>query len=295
MKILSFGEIIWDVYADRAVIGGAPLNFAAHCVKCGAKGYILSAVGNDALGDDALSELDRLGVSSSLVIRNEYPTGTCKVTLDSNGIPAYSLAADTAYDRVVLTDVILRQIRDEHFDALCFGTLAQRNEVSAESLALLLKECSIKEIFCDLNLRPCGYSNESVTRCLEHATTLKLSDEEAPLLEDLDVLHDVCFSSPRTAIIEIFNRYPNIKRVLYTKGSNGSEVHTRDTSAEIPAVKAATISTVGAGDSYGAAWLTAMLGGVSYTDAAHLAARVSAFVVSNTEAVPPYSLDQMIS
>lgn len=294
MKILSFGEIIWDVYADRAVIGGAPLNFAAHCVKCGAEGYILSAVGNDALGDNALSELALLGVSSSLVIRNKYPTGTCQVTLDANGIPTYSLAADTAYDRVVLTDVILRQIRDEHFDALCFGTLAQRNEGSADSLGRLLDECSIKEIFCDLNLRPNGYSNESVKRCIEHATTLKLSDEEAPLLEELDVLRGVCFSSPREAIIEIFNRYPNIKRVLYTKGANGSEVHTREEYVEIPAVEAEAVSTVGAGDSYGAAWLTAMLGGASNADAAHLAAKVSAFVVSNKEAVPLYSLEQMI-
>ena len=93
----------------------------------------------------------------------------------------------------------------------------------------------------------------------------------------------------------MLNRYPNIKRVLYTKGANGSEFHTREEYVEIPAVKAKAVSTVGAGDSYGAAWLTAMLGGASCTDAAHLAARVSAFVVSNTEAVPPYSLDQMIS
>ena len=294
MKILSFGEIIWDVYADRAVIGGAPLNFAAHCVKCGAEGYILSAVGNDTLGDDALSELSRLGVNSSLVIRNESPTGTCNVTLDANGIPTYSLAADMAYDRVVLTDSFLRQIRDEHFDALCFGTLAQRNEISADSLGRLLDECSIKEIFCDLNLRPNGYTNESVKRCIEHATTLKLSDEEAPLLEELDVLRGVCFSSPREAIIEILNRYPNIKRVLYTKGTNGSEVHTREEYVEIPAVEAEAVSTVGAGDSYGAAWLSAMLGGASYTDAAHLAARVSAFVVSSKEAVPAYSINQMM-
>ena len=194
----------------------------------------------------------------------------------------------------MLTDIILRQIRDEHFDALCFGTLAQRNEVSADSLGRLLDECSIREIFCDLNLRPNGYTNESVKRCIEHATTLKLSDEEAPLLVELDVLRGVCFSSPREAIIEIFNRYPNIKRMLYTKGANGSEVHTRDTFTEIPALKTETVSTVGAGDSYGAAWLTAMLGGASYTDAAHLAAKVSAFVVSNQEAVPQYSLDQMI-
>ena len=291
MKILSFGEIIWDVYPDRAVIGGAPMNFAAHCTKCGAEGYILSAIGNDELGDDALSELSRLGVNTSFVSRNPYPTGRCNVTLDENRIPTYSLVTDVAYDYIDVSDSVANRIRDEGFDALCFGTLSQRNTVSATALRNLLDTCDIKEIFCDINLRPNGYCEDSVKLCFEKATTLKISDEEAPLLEAFEMMSGISFSNARKAFIEIFKRYPNIKRILYTKGANGSEVHTREDQIDIAPVKVKAVSSVGAGDSFGASWLTAMLGGASYEDAARLAARISAFVVSRTEAVPEYSIE----
>ena len=290
MKILSFGEIIWDVYPDRAVIGGAPMNFAAHCAKCGAEGYILSAIGNDKLGDDALSELARLGVNTSLVSRNAYPTGRCNVTLDENRIPTYSLVTDVAYDYIEFSDELAARVRAEGFDALCFGTLSQRNTVSAATLRKLLDSCDFPEIFCDINLRPNGYSESSVKLCFENATTLKISDEEAPLLEKFDIMRGISFSDARAAFIEIFDRYPNIKTVLYTKGANGSEVHTREEQIDIAPVKVEAVSSVGAGDSFGASWLTAMLGGATYEDAARLAAKVSAFVVSRTEAVPEYSL-----
>lgn len=290
MKILSFGEIIWDVYPDSAVIGGAPMNFAAHCTKCGAEGYILSAVGNDKLGDDALSELSRLGVNTSLVSRNDYPTGRCNVTLDENRIPTYSLVSNVAYDHIEYSDELFEKVNGEKFDALCFGTLSQRNPVSALTLRKLLDNCDIDEIFCDVNLRPNGYSEGSVRLCFERSTTLKISDEEAPLLEAFDFIRGISFSNARDAICEIFKRYPNIKRILYTKGSAGAEVHTRDEQIIIDPVKVDAVSSVGAGDSFGASWLTAMLGGASYGDAARLAAKVSAFVVSRTEAVPEYSL-----
>ena len=295
MKILSFGEIIWDVYPDRAVIGGAPMNFAAHCTKCTAQGYILSAIGSDKLGDDALSELARLGVNTSLVSRNAYPTGRCNVTLDENRIPTYSLVSDVAYDYIEFSDGLAERIRNEKFDALCFGTLSQRNDVSADTLGKLLSSCDIKEIFCDINLRPNGYCEDSVRRCFENATTLKISDEEAPLLEKFDMMRGISFTDARAAFIEIFERYPNIKRILYTKGANGSEVHTREEQISIDPVKVEAVSSVGAGDSFGASWLTAMLGGASYEDAARLAAKVSAFVVSRTEAVPDYSVDEFLN
>jgi len=291
MKILSFGEIIWDVYPDKAVIGGAPLNFAAHCVKCGAEGYILSAVGNDELGDKALDELSRLGVSAELVSRVERPTGTCLVTLNEKRIPSYNLISDVAYDFIEFSDSLAKKINGERFDAICFGTLSQRSPVSASTLRALLDNCEFGEIFCDVNLRPNGYCESSVKLCFERANTLKISDEEAPLLEAFDFMNGISFGDARAAFVEIFERYPNIKRVLYTKGADGSEVHTREGFTEISPVKVPVVSTVGAGDSFGSSWLTSMLGGATFEEAAKIATRVSAFVVSRTEAIPDYSIE----
>ena len=291
MKILSFGEIIWDVYADRAVIGGAPLNFAAHCVKCGADGYILSAVGNDELGDKAIGELERLNVSTALVGRAKQPTGTCIVTLNEKRIPSYNLINNVAYDFIELSEHTLQKINLECFDAICFGTLSQRNPVSAATLRSLLDACDFGEIFCDINLRPNGYCEDSVKLCFERATTLKISDEEAPLLERFDFMKDISFADSRTALLKLFERYPNVKRILYTKGADGSEVHTREGFTVIAPVSVPVVSTVGAGDSFGASWLTSMLCGATFEDAAKIATKVSAFVVSRTEAIPDYSIE----
>ena len=66
MKALVFGEIIWDVYPDGAVLGGAPFNFCAHCVQCGGKGALLSAVGRDERGAQARTALRHPGVETAL-------------------------------------------------------------------------------------------------------------------------------------------------------------------------------------------------------------------------------------
>ena len=116
-KILSFGEIIWDVFPDGdAVIGGAPLNFAAHAVKCGTKSSLLSAVGNDDLGAKALKELQRLGVNTDFVGKSDLATGRCIVTLQ-NGSPSSEVCRPAAYDRISLTQKSIDSINTESFDA----------------------------------------------------------------------------------------------------------------------------------------------------------------------------------
>ncbi len=106
MKILSFGEIIWDLYGDRRVIGGAPLNFAGHCAMGGHEAFLLSAVGQDRLGNAALAALADLGIGSDFVLENGRETGQCIVSLDEKGIPSYRVLTDTAYDNISGVDTV---------------------------------------------------------------------------------------------------------------------------------------------------------------------------------------------
>ena len=152
-KILTFGEIIWDVYPDKKLIGGAGLNFAAHAAKCGAESYMMSATGRDVLGDDALSCMSKFGVRSELIKRCNKPTGQCLVTLNERGIPSYNVLRDVAYDNIALNDNDIEKINRYGFDAIYFGTLIQRSAVSRESLHRIVKECSFSEKICDVNLR----------------------------------------------------------------------------------------------------------------------------------------------
>ncbi len=288
-KILSFGEIIWDVFPDgEAVIGGAPLNFAAHAVKCGAGASLLSAVGDDTLGEKAHKELLRLGVDSTFVEKSQLPTGRCMVTL-KNGSPSYEVCRPAAYDRILLTQEVLDRINAEHFDAFSFGTLAAREPASRKALLQILTSCSFGSVFSDINLRPDCYDEASVKLALEHATILKLSDEEEPLLSAFPFYRSLCPGGLEKHTADLFDAYPNLSLILFTKGEKGATVYPKNRPPlAVAPCKTQVVSAVGAGDSFGAAFLASILDGASLSDAAARASRISAFVVSQKEAIPEY-------
>ncbi len=291
LKILSFGEIIWDVYNDDKTLGGAPLNFAAHAVKCGADGYILSAVGRDEYGAQARAITEASGVKTDLLGVNTYPTGRCDVTLGEGGIPKYEIARDTAYDNVSLSEKELEYVSLQCFDALYFGTLIQRSPVSRAALEQICANVKFKDIICDVNLRDGCYSAETALYCLQNATILKISDEEEPELRRMGLYRSID-SSPESVALSISEKYPNVRILLLTMGKNGSVTYCAETKKLYftPAVKTKVISTVGAGDSFLAAWCCSYLNGEDIETANEKAATLSAFVVSRKEAVPHYEL-----
>lgn len=281
MKILAIGEIIFDVFDGEAEIGGAPLNFCAHCAALGAESAIISAVGNDALAFIAIENLRKFGVNTKYVQRNDLPTGQCLVTV-KNGNPEYNVLRPAAYDKI--------QITDEHFsaDVFAFGTLIQRDKMSQSTVVNVLKNGNFKEIFCDVNLRNGCYDRESCLLCLENTSILKISAEEEPLLREFGFYKSG--NSEKETVESICESFQNIRLVLLTKGENGSLIYDRSENKfyDIPAEDAEVVSTVGAGDSYSAAFLCEYLKSGNITDAAKAGSKLSAFVVSHREAVPNY-------
>ena len=286
-NILSVGEIIWDVYPTSREIGGAPLNFASHCAICGAKSLLLSAVGNDELGDQALSFLECVGVDTRFVDRVDAPTGQCTVTLSEHGIPHYCIEPDVAYDRISISSALCDFI-GSGVDACAFGTLIQRTPQARETIRELLRVGRFEEIFCDVNLRPNCYDVESTRLCMENATILKLSREEEPTLRQLG-LYDATSDAPEDILRAIIATYQNLHTVLLTDGKNGAYAYLRRENAILfePAYDAgAVISTVGAGDSFGAAWLVSYLEGDAPAVSLYKAAERSGHVVARREAIP---------
>ena len=179
MKIVAFGEIIWDIYPDERCIGGAPLNFTAHAAQLGAQALLISAVGDDALGVAAREQLRHFGVDDAAISTvSGKPTGQCIVTVDGQNTPHYDLLSDTAYDAIFCDAV-------PNCDAFVFGTLIQRSRYNRRTLQQLLENGHFGEVFCDLNIRPPYYDAESVERCLRYATILKVSREELPAVTQL--------------------------------------------------------------------------------------------------------------
>ena len=286
MKVLSFGEVLWDTYPTEKHIGGAPLNFSAHFVKAGGEAYLLSAVGKDDLGADALSFLKAHGVRTDFVsVLQGKRTGECLVTLDGQGIPHYDLLSDVAYDEIPEPD-----LSDADFDAFYFGSLALRSEKNRETVSKILQSHAFGDVFVDINIRPPFFSSDVIRFAFQNATILKISEEEMPTVTKLLFGWERDAAEAIKAIAETFG---NVKIILVTKGENGSVAYDCKSGRTdyCEAIKVKVASTVGAGDSFSAAFLYGYLSGKPIEDCLRSASRVSAFVCSKAEAIPPDPID----
>lgn len=275
MRILSFGEILWDIFPDEKKIGGAPFNFAAHAARLGAESFMVSAVGNDENGTDALNEVDRLGIKRDYIhIDRKYKTGYCAVTL-TDGKPSYDLVRDVAYDHI--PDVCPRG----RFDALYMGTLALRSPDSRRAFEKLLKYTDAKEIFFDVNFRGNFYTRELVSALLKETTILKISDEEIGFFGKRDHIN---------VLLDLSKTYPKLKYICLTLGKDGALVYDCRNKAILYSdkPKGKVVSTVGAGDSFAACFLVSILSGKTVSDSLDRAVTLSDFVVTQLGAVPDY-------
>ena len=267
--VISFGEILWDVIDGIPHIGGAPFNFAAHAARCGLKTGVVSAVGNDGLGRDALKAATGFGVDVSQVTAHPVlPTGTVNVTLQ-NGIPSYEIVQPVAWDEIALPERLHLTPR-----AFYFGTLSQRCPVSAATLQELLQRFESSLVFFDVNLRQDFWSAEIVEKGLANADILKVNDEE---MDRLGFVPD-----------ELLARFPRLKIIVETRGALGCRIVSRKGERfESPAfTEEPVVDTVGAGDSFSAAFLASVLRGESLQLAAEAGNRLAGRVAARAGAIP---------
>ncbi len=284
MKALVFGEVLWDIYPDQKVIGGAPFNFASHLSLLGHDVALVSAVGDDALGEETRACIRQMGVSDRFVATVGQPTGRCLVTLDIDGLPQYDLCRDVAYDYIPLTPQRLAELDGDGAELLYFNTLAQRHPISRAAIRTILDAIPFREIVCDLNIRPNGYDADSVNLCLSRATILKVSAEEAHFLAELGLVpSDIPLADALRA------SFLNLRLLIYTMGGEGSTVYDlRDgrvyRSGKPEAVE--VVSTVGAGDCYAATFVDRYCRGATIDQAIQAATARSSLVVADIAAIP---------
>lgn len=276
--IVGIGELLWDMLPSGKAIGGAPANFAYHAGRLGEEGWVVSAVGDDALGHEILDVLDEKRLHS-LVAMVDKPTGTVQVSLDDAGVPTYTIVEDVAWDHIPFTSKM--QELASRADAVCFGSLVQRNGSRASVLKFLeAVPASALKVF-DINLRQHFYTPEILRKSLEIADVLKINDEEIVTLSEMFGLG----SDPREACRKLIGQY-SLRFVLLTKGARGSEVISPDEVIPQGVGKVDVVDTVGAGDAFTAAFTVAYLRGDSLADAQKLAGEVTAYVCSHKGAMP---------
>lgn len=280
--IVGMGEALWDVLPEGKKIGGAPANFAYHVSQFGFDSRVVSAVGNDELGKEILKVFGEKYLKHQLQIV-DYPTGTVQVTLDDNGIPCYDIKEGVAWDNIPFTDDLKRLALSTR--AVCFGSLAQRNEVSRAAINRFLDTMPDGDgqlkIF-DINLRQGFFTKEIIRDSCQRCNVLKINDEELVVISRLFGypgidLQDKCWI--------LLAKY-NLKMLILTCGTNGSYVFTPGVVSfqETPRVPVA--DTVGAGDSFTATFTAALLRGKSVPEAHKLAVEVSAYVCTQRGAMP---------
>lgn len=279
--IVGLGEILWDMLPEGKQLGGAPANFAYHVGQFGLNGCAVSAIGNDSLGQEILEQLGRRRMNVCLE-RTAYPTGCVDVTLDKDGVPQYEIKQNVAWDNIPWSAKI--QEIAENTMVVCYGSLAQRNSVTRQTIHKFLDVMPLEatlRVF-DINLRQHFYTKDIISDSLKRCDVLKINDEELLSLREMFELPDVDVKSLCGTLLSMFG----LKMLILTCGVNGSYVFASDTTSFIPTPKVEVVDTVGAGDSFTAAFCSAMLKGRSIEIAHKLAVDVSAFVCTQKGAMP---------
>lgn len=278
--IVGLGEVLWDVFPTGKKLGGAPANFAYHVGQFGFDSIAVSALGEDELAAETIEALDSRGLKYMLP-RVPFPTGKVQVQLDDQGVPTYDICEGVAWDNIPFTKDLEEIAHNTR--AVCWGSLAQRSEVSRQTIHKFLKAApkDCLKVF-DINLRQNFYNEEIIQKSLKKCNILKINDEELVTIGRL-------FGYPGLDISNkcwlILGKY-NLDMLVLTCGVNGSYVFTPGAMSFVETPKVEVADTVGAGDSFTATFCSAVLNGMPVAEAHKLAVEVSAYVCTQSGAMP---------
>ena len=280
--IVGMGEALWDCLPEGRKLGGAPANFAYHVGQFGWHTVVVSAIGQDTLGDEILERIEGVNLDHRIV-RVPFPTGTVQVTLSGDGIPAYEICENVAWDNIPWSEEL--EALAQRTKAVCFGSLAQRSAESRNTILRFLgtMDADTERIY-DINLRQSFYSLEVIEESLRRATILKLNDEEIEVVKALLQIS----GTPEEVCRQIIARYETVKMVIFTCGAIGSYVFTADATSYVETPKVKVADTVGAGDSFTATFVAQYLKGKSIPEAHKIAVQASAFVCTQNGAMPVF-------
>lgn len=280
--VVGMGEVLWDVLPDGKKLGGAPANFAYHTSQFGLPGFVVSAVGDDALGAEITGSLSSKGLRY-MIDKVPYPTGTVQVEVDEAGVPQYDIKGNVAWDNIPYTPA-LEEIA-ARTKALCFGSLAQRNVVSRNTITTFIDNMPDRDevlVVCDLNLRQGFYDKEILCDSMSRCDVLKINDEELVIVSRLLGYPGIDLNEKCRMLLEAYN----LEILILTCGVNGSYVFTPGHVSYRPTPHVEVVDTVGAGDSFTAAFIASILRGKTIDEAHAKAVEVSAYVCTCNGAMP---------
>lgn len=259
--IVGIGELLWDVFKNGKRIGGAPVNLVYNATQLGAEGYAVTAVGNDEAGSELLRELKKSHIDSEQIQFVDYATGHSIVDDSNPEDPTYNLTDGAAWDHIPTTVESINMAKQA--DALCFGTLALRNEESRNTIFTLLSYARKDALlFFDINLRQNFYSTELIEQLLCKANVFKTNREELATLCRIFGL-----KGDEDEVCRMLLRKYGLKYIILTAGADYSKIYAGDRCSRIDTPDTRVVDTVGGGDAFSGAFIVALLNGASLEEA----------------------------
>ena len=290
LKIACYGEILWDVFPDKKRLGGAPLNVALRLHAFGAEVAMISSVGKDALGDEALVEITTTQLPTSLIQKVSKSTGQVQVTLDKKGNPSYEITANVAWDAIAYSEENSKAVQEAN--ALVIGSLAFRESANQETIEQLIEQSSYT-VF-DLNLRAPHYDLEVVAALMEASHMIKLNDEELELIVMAMGIEGETLADE----LKLLSAMTQTPTICVTLGAEGAMLLHKEVIYEQIGFPAQVVDTVGAGDSFLATLIYGLLTNETPEDALEVACAVGSLVAGKAGAnaqVTPEEIDALLS
>jgi fructokinase len=288
MRIISIGEVLWDVFEDSEKLGGAPFNFAVHASRLGHEVTFVSAVGDDERGHAVLTRASQLGLRPDFIqTAPGAATGTVSVRIDFAGQPDFTIRRPAAYDALRLDRADLRRLAAIEPDWLYYGTLHQAEPAARAETKKLAEALPGAKRFYDINLRRHSYTRELIAELMATAHVVKLNDDEAVAVGSMFG----CRHGSLSEFTEFWSRKFGWSAVAVTRGPRGCAIRIGRDYAELPGYTVKVADTVGAGDAFAAAFLQGLSQGWDGNRTGDFANRVGAVVASRPGGVPMWSME----
>jgi fructokinase len=290
MRMLSVGEILWDVIGAQEFLGGAPLNFAASLQRLGNEVALISGVGTDPRGELAIQSVRALGLDPRFIqVIPGQATGTAVVTTCDSGNPTFEIRRPAAFDFLAIDDAVLAAFKAMRPKWAYFGTLAQTNPDSEATLARLLAGLPEAKCFYDINLRSGHWDLGLVERLSRKASIIKLNESEA---EELSRLARGSEDFSLEAFCGDWSRTLGGQMMCVTLGSRGCAIWANDCLRTFPGFSVKVADTVGAGDAFAAAFMHGVDLGWPMERTASFANALGAIVCSRAGAIPLWTPEE---
>ena len=291
MKIVSIGEVLWDIIEGSEHLGGAPFNFALHARNLGHAVCFVSAVGNDERGHQVLERMDEASLPTHFVRRiPDQLTGTVTVNSDSSGRPHYQIHRPAAYDFPALAPDEFGELLTPAPDWIYFGTLQQMSPTAHELTMRLLGSAPLARRFYDVNLRIDSYTPDLVRNLARHAHIFKLSAEELPAVQEILGIP----GSSHEQFCRNSARMFDLQAVCITRGPGGCALLLNDQFLEAPGFCVPVADAIGAGDAFSAAFVHGIGAGWPALQIATFANRVGALVASRPSGTPRWTVAEVM-